>query len=484
MRAGPTGRVTPLREDPDWAPQPPSDVEIEQALLGAMLLNSVAYQRVAGFLRAEHFYVPVHQRIFGTIGKLIEQGVEANPITLHRLFDQDAALTEVGGALYLARLAEAAVTIIGAESYGRIILDLHARRELIAIGQEIVADAYRADLDNPADTQLDRATTRLFDLAEVSGISRRRASTAADAASRAINAASEAYRLDGAVAGVSSGIGPLDKIVGGFGGGDLVIVGGRTSHGKSTLATTIASAAAKRGQMVHLFSGEMTASQLASRIIASLSGISAGRQRRGSVEAGDWDALLAAHTQMASWPLLIDDGPMVLSRIRQQIRQVKRRQNTAIAIVDYLQQVSSSEDHSGDRNRNIEIGKITGALKATAQELDIPIIALSQLRRVDRDDKRPRIEDLRESGSIEQDADAVILVFRNELVIADAEPVMLPKEGDLDFQNRHAKWANALEASRGRAELIVAKNRYDRPGVARIRFSGARSEFYDPQDEP
>jgi replicative DNA helicase len=460
------------------SPLPPANTEAEMALLGAILVNNATYGRVADRLYEEHFSNALLGRIYAATGRLIETGAPANPITLKHLFDRDPALIDAGGAGYLARLAESAVTVINAPFYADAILDTYRRRMLIGLGQKIVTKAYATDVDDPVDRQIENISSELDKL--IVGTNRKRVVSLAEAAQQNLDAVQDAFRKPDGLAGVSSGIPSLDKIVGGFVDGDLIIFGGRPGSGKSSLMNSVTWAALLSGTPVHIFSGEMKAPQLAARLMAALTGISAGRQRRGNLSAADWDALVQAKQTIDTWPCFIDDGPLTLGRIRQQARMMKRRQRTGLVFIDHLQliRIGTGDDEGG---RNFETGRISNALKAAAMDIDVPIIALSQLSRglEQRDDKRPRIADLRESGNLEQDADTAVLLYRAEMYLKDAEPVPRERESDVDFQDRWSRWKNVLEDSRGRAELIVAKCRHDETGVAHVIFNGARSYFHE-----
>ena len=308
-------RVTPLRgADPEPIRIPPYNTDAEQALLGAMLINNATYSRVSEFLQTEHFGNAVHGRIFAAIGKLIENGQRADPVTLKGLFDQDAALATIGGSQYLARLATSAVTIINAEDYGRIIHDLYQRRELITLGEDVVNDAFRQDLDDPAHGQIERAERRLFDLAtagRLEGGFRAFETALVDA----INNAEAAFKRSGRTVGVATGFVDLDKKLGGLHPSDLLILAGRPSMGKTALATNIAFNAAKAykpgrapdgraiaedGAVIGFFSLEMSAEQLATRILAEESGVSSDRIRRGDVSHEDFDKFVRASHQLAA----------------------------------------------------------------------------------------------------------------------------------------------------------------------------------------
>jgi replicative DNA helicase len=488
-------RVTPLRDvDLERAPQPPSNTEAEQALLGAILVNNAAYGRVAEFLASEHFGNAVHGRIFAAIGKLIERGQIANPVTLKNLFDQDGALSEIGGAQYLARLAESAVTIINAEHYGRTIHDLHLRRELITIGQDVVTEAFCHDLDDPATAQIERAEAKLFELA-TTGQAEGGPQPFVKALTTAIDMAAAAYKRDGKTVGVATGFTDLDKKLGGLHPSDLIILAGRPSMGKTALATNIAFNAAKAyrgargpdgrfvaedGAVIGFFSLEMSAEQLATRILAEESGTSSDRIRRGEVGREDFDKFVAASQRLAAVPLYIDDTPALsISALRTRARRLKRQQGLGLIVIDYLQLMRPSLQNRVMENRVQEISDITRGLKAIAKELDVPVLALSQLSRAveQREDKRPQLADLRESGSIEQDADVVMFIFREEYYLSRGEPTRRPEESDDKFNDRYDRWKERCEATYGIAEVIVAKQRHGPIGAVKLHFEAETTKF-------
>src|SRR5579871_3908178 len=332
--------VTPLREGDTQYRSPPANIEAEQALLGAILVNNAAYHRVAEFLRAEHFAEGVHGRIFAAIAKLMERGQLANPVTLKNLFDQDGALTEIGGAQYLARLAASVVTIINAEDYGRTIHDLYLRRQLITIGEDVVNDAFQHDLERQASTQIETAEKRLFDLAE-SGQAEGGFKPFINALGSAIMQAEAAFKRSGRTTGVSTGFIDMDKLLGGLHPSDLIVLAGRPSMGKTALATNIAFNAAKSykaarapdgltvaedGAVVGFFSLEMSAEQLAARILAEESGISSDRIRRGAISSEDFERFVQASQQLAHIPLFIDDTPaLTISALRTRARRLQRQ---------------------------------------------------------------------------------------------------------------------------------------------------------------
>jgi len=487
-------RVTPLREtELELVRTPPFNTEAEQKLLGALLISNGAYSRVSEFLQPEQFGNAVHARIFAAIGKLIERGQIANPVTLKSLFDQDGALAEIGGAQYLVRLADAAVTIINTEDYGREIQDLYLRRQLITLGEDVVNDAFRQDLDDRAPEQIERAEKKLFDLAttgQIEGGFR----TFSLALTSAINSANAAYKRDGKIVGVGTGLRDLDDKLGGLHRSDLVILAGRPSMGKTALATNIAFNAAKAyrpgatidgrtiaedGAVVGFFSLEMSAEQLAARILAELSGVSSDRIRRGNVSREDFDRFVQASHQLETLKLFIDDTPALsVSSVRTRARRLKRQQGLGLIVIDYLQLLRPSVQVRTLENRVQEISDITRGLKALAKELDVPVLALSQLSRAveQREDKRPMLSDLRESGSIEQDSDVVMFIFRQEYYDG-REPPKHPGEDDTKYNERYGKWHDDLEKIHGLAEIIIAKQRHGPIGSIKLYFDAETTKF-------
>lgn len=489
-----TSRVTPLREPaPEFLRTPPYNTEAEQALLGAMLINNTTYLRVSEFLQPEHFGNAVHGRIFAAIGKLLERGQIANPVTLKNLFDQDGALTEIGGAQYLARLAGAAVTIINAEDYGRAVHDLYLRRELITLGEDVVNDAFRQDLDDPALEQIERAEKKLFELA-TAGEPESGFRVFGTALSSAILNAEAAFKRNGKTVGVATGFVDLDRKLGGLHPSDLVVLAGRPAMGKTSLATNIAFWAARNykpspapeprkmaedGAVVGFFSLEMSAEQLATRILAEESGVSSDRIRRGDVGHEDFDKFVQASQRLAAVKLFIDDTPALsVAALRTRARRLMRQQGLGLIIVDHLQLLRPSNQVRAQDNRVQEISEITRGLKALAKELNVPVLALSQLSRAveQREDKRPMLADLRESGSIEQDADVVMFIFREEYYLS-REPSRRPDEAESKFSERYQDWRERLEKVHGLTEIIIAKQRHGPIGTVKLHFEPETTKF-------
>jgi replicative DNA helicase len=487
--------VTPLREGAETPYRtPPHNTEAEQALLAAILVNNAAYHRVSEFLHAEHFAEGVHGRIFAAIGKLIERGQIANPVTLKNLFDQDSALQEIGGGEYLARLARSVVTIINAEDYGRTIYDLHLRRSLITLGEDVVNEAFEHDLERDAVNQIENAERRLFELA-TSGRTERGFQAFEQALTTAIEQAADAFKRDGRIVGVATGFAELDRLLGGLHASDLIVLAARPSMGKSALATNIAFHAARNhrtvetpdgkkktedGGVVAFFSLEMSSEQLATRILSEESGVPSHLIRRGEVKAEDFEKFVQTSYQLANLPLYIDDSPALsIAALRTRARRLKRQKGLDLVIVDYLQLLHGSGEGTAGESRVQEVSEITRGLKALAKDLNVPVLALAQLSRAveQREDKRPLLSDLRESGSIEQDADVVMFIFREEYYLHRSEPVQRPDESVEKFGDRHDRWKELCDKAYGMAEIIVAKQRHGPISNVKLRFDGDTTKF-------
>ncbi len=460
----------------------PHNVEAEQALLGAILVNNDAFDRVSDFLQPEHFSEEVHRRIYEIAASLIRAGKIATPITLKTFLGEH----DLGGITlpqYLARLAAEATTVINAADYGRMIYDLALRRSLIAIGEEVVNVAYDAPVDHSPRAQIEEAERRLYEIAE-SGRYDGGFQRFSDALTTAIDVAAKAYERDGKLSGISTGMTDLDRTLGGLQPSDLVIVAGRPGMGKTALATNIAFNIAKayqfevkpdgthattNGGIVGFFSLEMSAEQLATRIIAEQSGVASYRIRRGDISDDDFHLITDAARQMQTVPFYIDQtGGISIAQLTARARRLKRQRGLDLLVVDYLQLLSSSKRAD---NRVQELTEITTGLKALAKELAVPVVALSQLSRQveSREDKRPQLSDLRESGSIEQDADVVMFVFREEYYLKNKQP----REGTEEF----TAWLSDIERAHGRAEVIIGKQRHGPTGTVELQFDAEVTRF-------
>ncbi|MCB1562683.1 MAG: replicative DNA helicase [Alphaproteobacteria bacterium] len=459
----------------------PHNLDAEQGLLGALLVDNRSVEKAGDFLRAHHFFMPAHQRIYDSIQILIERGQTASPVTLKNYFEKDEDLTEVGGAAYLADLAANVVSVINVADYARTIYELHLRRELITLGEDIVNESFEHRLDSGANETIERAEGKLFDLAE-SGEIKGGFVTLRDSVLTAIELAEKAYKTDGNVTGVTSGLRDVDTKLGGFQKSDLLILAGRPSMGKTALAVNWAFNAAKRfaetggeeGGRVAFFSLEMSSDQLATRILSDQSGISGDAIRKGNIRQDDFRAFVEASQRMSQVPLYIDDTPsLTIGAVRTRARRLKRQHGLDMLVVDYLQLLRGSGSRQSSENRVLEISEITRGLKAIAKELEIPVIALSQLSRAveQREDKRPLLSDLRESGSIEQDADVVMFVYREEYYLSRTEP-----EPGTD---KHLKWQESMERAHNVGECIVAKQRHGPIGTVRMHFDPNVTRFSD-----
>ena len=461
----------------------PNNVDAEQALLGAILVNNDAFYRVSDFLLPQHFFEEVHRRVFEVASTLIKGGKVANPITLKTfLGDQD-----LGGFTlpqYLARLAAEATTIINAEDYGRTIYDLAIRRDLILIGEDVVNVAYDAPVETSPRDQIESAEKRLYELAET-GRYDGGFQTFSTALTQAIDMAAAAYQRAGKLSGIATGLVDFDRQLGGLQPSDLVILAGRPGMGKTALATNIAFNIAKayegekqpdgsvktiNGGIVGLFSLEMSAEQLATRIIAEQSGVPSYKIRRGDMREDDFYKITDAAREMQTIPFYIDQtGGISIAQLTARARRLKRQRGLDLLVVDYIQLLSGSAKKG--ENRVQEVTEITTGLKALAKELKVPIVALSQLSRQveSRDDKRPQLSDLRESGSIEQDADVVLFVFREEYYLKGKEPAI----GTAEYQ----EWQSKMERVHGKGEVIIGKSRHGPTGSVQLAFQADITRF-------
>jgi replicative DNA helicase len=477
----------------DGAPVPPGiegislphNIEAEQALLGALLVNNDVYDRVSGIVSEAHFFDPVHGRIFETAARRIQKNALASPVTLKAFFEEDEGLKELGGPAYLARLAGAAISIFAAKDYARLVYDLSIRRDLIAIGQEIAGKASRVEVESEPKDQIVEAEQQLYRLGE-QGRTDRGFQSFLQAVTEAVNVANAAYQRDGKLAGIASGLADLDKKLGGLHQSDLLILAGRPSMGKTALATNIAFNIAKAyrkgikpdgtegtidGGVVGFFSLEMSSEQLAARILSEAARVPSERIRRGEMEEDEFRRFLTEAKALEACPLFIDDTPALpISTLAARARRLKRTHGLDVLFVDYLQLVRPATIRSEGRVQ--EISEITQGLKAIAKELNIPVVALSQLSRQveSREDKRPQLSDLRESGSIEQDADVVMFVFREEYYKEREKP-------SDDRTEEILKWQQAMSVLHGRAEVIIGKQRHGPIGTVELAFEGQFTRF-------
>ena len=464
----------------------PHNLDAEQAFLGALLYDNEMYHRVADWLKVEHFYDPVHGRIFETATDLIGRGSLADAVVLKSQFDRDDGLKDIGGTTYLAVLMEGAATGNAAVEYAKIIYELALRRELIRIGNDL-ANAASVDVEVQARELIQEIEQQLFNLAEEGSASRGFVSFK-QALAESVESAAAAYERDGGLSGISSGLKSLDEKLGGMHPSDLIILAGRPSMGKTALATNIAFDVARNyqfemqpdgtkkttnGGVVGFYSLEMSAEQLATRLIADYTGIPGYMIRQGTIDEAQYGEIRDACLEIQGLPLYIDDtGGLPISALAARARRLKRTHGLDMIVVDYLQLVTSTKAGSGG-SRVEEVSEVTQNLKALAKELSVPVIALSQLSRQveNREDKKPQLSDLRESGSIEQDADVVLFVYR--------EAYYKEREKPREDTPEYLAWEEEFRRIERLAEVIIGKQRHGAIGTAKMAFDGARTKFSD-----
>ncbi|RMA42079.1 replicative DNA helicase [Rhodophyticola porphyridii] len=477
--------INPTGAALEAAPELPHNIEAEQQLLGAILSSNDVLDRVDDLVKPDHFYDPVHGEIFATAASRITKGLQTDATTLKNFLADHPGLKDLGGAEYLLRLQLSAIATSAARDYAQLIHDLALRRELIDLGRTIADRAQTVRDDATPDEQIVEAEADLFKLAS-SGTTSRGFQSFLRALTDAVDIANAAYNRGGGLAGISTGLVDMDKMLGGLHNSDLLILAGRPSMGKTSLATNIAFNVAKswkRGQkpdgsdgtvdggVVGFFSLEMSAAQLAQRVLSEAAEVPSELIRKGDLNEQEFQRYLRAAQDLESCPLYIDDTPALpISQLAARARRLKRSpQGLDLLIVDYLQLLRGG---GKSENRVNEVSEITQGLKAVAKELNIPVIALSQLSRQveQREDKRPQLSDLRESGSIEQDADVVMFVYRGEYYKEREKP----GEDNLEAM---AKWQQEMEQLHGKAEVIIGKQRHGPVGSVDLSFEGRFTRF-------
>jgi len=473
----------------------PQNVEAEAALLGALMIDNRLAEDIQLKLRPEHFYEPLHGRIYEQILRLLDKNMIASPVTLRPLFEADEEMKELGGPSYLAQLTGSGAAIIGARDFAEQIYDLALLRALVGVGREMVEQALDTSDEVDPKAQIEQAESALYRVAEEGG-GESSVKSFAQAAVLAVKMAEKALNSGGGLSGITTGLESVNAKTGGLHPSDLLILAGRPGMGKSSLATNIGFAAAERyiqdiedgiepeksaGAAVAFFSLEMSADQLATRILAEQSRISSETLRMGKITQEEFRSLARASAKLQNVPFYIDDTPgLTIAALRTRARRLKRQKGIGLIIVDYLQLLQGAGKNSND-NRVQEISEISRGLKTLAKELNVPVMALSQLSRAveQREDKRPQLSDLRESGSIEQDADIVMFVYREDYYVAAKEPKR-PVEGDsAKIFEDHAQWATDMERVFGLAELIIAKQRHGATGKVILKFEPSVTRFSD-----
>ncbi len=455
----------------------PHNLEAEQALLGAILLNNDILYDINEIIDANHFFESIHIKIFEVINKIAAKGQLATPITLKSYFEVEKNLEDIGGSAYLARLANAAVSLEYAKNYAQIIYDLAVRRSLYDLGGKLSYNAIESEMDtNPSDLVED-AERDLYQIAE-KGTNAHNVQTFKSSMEEAVELMKKAYEKDSNVVGIETNFRDLDQKLGGLHNSDLLILAGRPSMGKTSLATNIAFNIAKKAHdnghtdsNVAFFSLEMSAEQLATRILSEQAKISSNDIRRGNLSESDLDNLVNVSKSILEIPLFIDDTPAInMATLASRARRIKRKHGLGIIIIDYLQLLRPAKGLRND-GRVQEVSEITQGLKALAKEMNIPILALSQLSRQveQRDDKKPQLSDLRESGSIEQDSDVVMFIFREEYYLEKTAPA----PGTADYID----WQQKMDEVHGQAELLISKQRHGPTGNIRLSFESKFTRF-------
>ena len=467
----------------------PQNIEAEQALLGAILANNKAFEKVSEFLKPQHFADSMHAKIFEVISKLITRGHVADVITLKNYFEQDGTLNDVGGIKYLVKLADSATPLTNAEYYAQFIYDKYLRRELIATGFDIVNNATKEDIDSDASEQIEEAEKKLFELSNQGDINGGFIDFS-DALTSSLSHIEQAYQKDGKISGLPTALDALDNKTGGLNNSDLIIIAGRPAMGKTALATNIAYNVAEymmhakdldeKSKGVAFFSLEMSADQLASRILSTVTQTNGHKMRTGELDNAEFTRIAAAVRELEKIPLYIDDTPgLNINSIRTRARRLKRNKGLGCIVIDYIQLISGTGSKRSEGNRVQELSEISRGLKILAKELNLPVIALSQLNRgvEQRDDKRPVMSDLRESGSIEQDADIVMFVYREHYYLQNEEPQQKPSETPEHLQKRMEEWEARKRATQNVAEGIIGKQRHGPTGTVQLFWNGDYAQF-------
>lgn len=467
----------------------PQNIEAEQALLGAILANNKAFEKISEFLKPQHFADSMHSKIFDVISKIITRGRVADVITLKSFFEQDGSLDEVGGIKYLIKLADSSTPLTNAEYYAQFIYDKYLRRELIATGFDIVNNATKEDLESDASEQIELAEKRLFELSNQGDINGGFVDFS-QALTTSLAHIEEAYQKDGKISGLPTSLDALDNKTGGLNNSDLIIIAGRPAMGKTALATNMAYNVAEymmhaknideKSKGVAFFSLEMSADQLASRILSTVTQTNGHKMRTGELDNAEFTRIAAAVRELERIPFYIDDTPgLNINAIRTRARRLKRNKGLGCIVIDYIQLINGTGSKRSEGNRVQELSEISRGLKILAKELNVPVIALSQLNRgvEQREDKRPVMSDLRESGSIEQDADIVMFVYRENYYLQNEEPQQKASETPEHLQKRIEEWEARKRATQNVAEVIIGKQRHGPTGTVQLFWNGDFAQF-------
>jgi len=460
----------------------PNNIEAEQIILGSILVNNEIFDEISNIINENIFFDPIHQKIFSYISKLISKGLLATPITLKNYLENDQSLKEIGGSDYIAKLTRLSGSILQARDFAKLIYDLHLRRKLIELSSETLSEANHKNLETSAEQLIEKTEKKLFDLAERGKFDRSYISFQ-NALIETVEMAEKAFKNDEGIVGVPSGLKDLDERLGGLHSSDLLIIAGRPSMGKTALATNIAFHAAKNilekkdgKSSVAFFSLEMSSEQLSTRILSEQTRIKSNDIRRGKITEDELERFIETSKTIAELPLYIDETPAIkISTLANRARRIKRLHGIDMIVVDYIQ-LMRTDNYKYD-GRVQEIGEITQGLKALAKELNVPVLALSQLSRAveQREDKKPQLSDLRESGSIEQDADVVMFVYRPEYYLEKNEPQAGTAE--------HITWQEKMSQIHNQAQIIIGKQRHGPTGVINVEFDSAYTKFKDATNQ-
>ena len=472
----------PLKVVQNSQKQMPCNIEAEQALIGSILVSNDIYDEISSIVDVKKFFDPIHAKIFSTIDMLIAKGLLANPITLKNYFENNEGLKELGGQEYLINITKFSTSAKQAIDYANIVHEMHVRRELIKISESVLNDASSSnEITSSGEEMIQNAEKSLFDLAE-RGHFNRSFLKFESALKQTIEMARSAYQSEEGIVGVPTGLTDLDSRLGGLHKQDLIIIAGRPSMGKTALATNIAFHAAKNIEKknskstVAFFSLEMSSEQLSTRILSEQSRIKSNDIRRGRVSESEFEKFIETSKNIFDLPLYIDETPAItIAAISNRSRRIKRLFGLELVVVDYIQLMRSSGKK--EYNRVQEISEITQGLKALAKELDVPVLALSQLSRQveQRDNKKPQLSDLRESGSIEQDADVVMFVYREAYYLENKEPT----PGSIE----HAEWRQKMDEVSRLAEIMISKQRHGPTGNVKVEFEAMYTKFKDLENQ-
>ena len=463
----------------------PQNIEAEQSLIGSVLFDNKVIEDLPTNFATRHFFDPLHATIFDACIFLIDNGRLGDPLTLKNYLNQDDLQRDMDIEKYLSELREGVVSLSKAKFYAEEIRNCYVRRSLIRIGDELINKSFNPTIDITPDHEISNTEEQLYNLAEKDQINSGPLDFKSVLAS-ATNQINEAYNRKGKLSGIDTGFSGLNRQLGGLNKSDLLVLAGRPAMGKTALATNIGFNAAKsskleKNESILIFSLEMSAEQLAQRILAEQSTIDSHKLRSGDLNETEFSKLVSTQNDILNLPFFIDDTPAIsVGQIASRARRLKRTHGLSVIIIDYIQLIQGSKA-SEAQGRVQEVSNITRGLKSLAKELNVPILALSQLSRAveQREDKRPILADLRESGSIEQDADVVMFVYREEYYLDKSEPTQRDNENQESFNERFLKWQDRRNMAEGKAEIIISKQRHGPTGIVQVQFEAKFTRFMD-----